>query len=111
MGRQVSNRTKSILKYTSQGMPVKEVAKKLKVSPQVVYNTLFRARKRAESQVKHRPTKPNKTGNSGIAAVKRTENVETGITALAPKPTPQPAPIENTKPSIWQRIKRVLGWQ
>jgi DNA-binding NarL/FixJ family response regulator len=35
MGRNVSNRTKSILKYTAQGMPVKEVAKRLKVSPQV----------------------------------------------------------------------------
>lgn len=117
MARQVSNKTKAILKYTEQGLTAKEISKKVKVPTQAVYNVQYRERQRSTS----------KTGSSGIAAAKKpTQGMGTGITSLPTAPAPtrnfepnlmvdyapsKPTPIENVKPSIWQRIKRVLGWQ
>lgn len=117
MPRQVSKQTQTIMKYTEQGMSARDIAKKLKLSTQHVHNVRYRERKKVEGS----------TGSGGIASVKRTGNVETGIVTLKNprenkvrrKLEPNvmvdygqpPEPIKNVKPSIWTRIKRVLGWQ
>jgi len=107
MARQVSNKTKAILKYTEQGLTAKEIAKKVKVSTQAVYNVQYKARQRSAS----------KTGSSGIAAAKKpTQGMGTGITSLPTAPAPTiplelTKPIVKTKPTLWQRIKQVFGWQ
>jgi hypothetical protein len=103
--------TKKIRSYLEQGVAPKDIAKKLKVSAQRVYNVQYQMRKRAGLV--------NQTGSSGIAAVKKpTNNVGTGITSLptvtitpATKPLELTIPIVKPKPTLWQRIKRVFGWQ
>jgi hypothetical protein len=108
MARQVSNKTKAILKYTEQGLSAKDIAKKVKVSTQAVYNVQYKARQRSAS----------KTGSSGIAAAKKpTQGMGTGITSLPTVATTPTIPLEltkpivKTKPTLWQRIKQVFGWQ
>lgn len=112
MPRHVSKQTKNIMKYTDQGMTANEIAKKLKIGVQAVHNVRYRERKKVERSMR----------GGGIASVKRTNNAETGIVTLAqtknkpnvatPKSVePAPKPIEDVKPSIWTRIKRVLTWR
>lgn len=108
MPRHVSKQTKNIMKYTDQGMTANEIAKKLKIGVQAVHNVRYRERKKVERSMR----------GGGIASVKRTNNAETGIVTLArtkagkPKSVePAPKPIEDVKPSIWARIKRVLTWR
>lgn len=120
MPRQVSKQTKTIMKYTEQGMTAGEIAKKLKLSSQYVHNVRYRERKKLER---------SSTGG-GIASAKRTSNAETGIVTLARSKAVKPneatsklepnvmvdygqpsAPTKSLKPSIWTRIKQVMGWQ
>lgn len=106
MSRRVSKQTKAVIKYTEQGMTANEIARKLKIPPQAVYHIRYRQRKKVESF----------SNGGGIAAVKRTDNAETGIVTLAqakaavPKNPTTPQPPKNVKPSIWARIKRVIAW-
>lgn len=107
MAQQLSAQTKKIHKYLDQGMPCKDIADKLRVSRQVVYNVQYQLRKRArEGSVA-----------SGIASVKPTPKKSgTGITSLpirtAPTrnptvPTIKPNPVQS-KPTLWQRIKNFM---
>lgn len=107
MAKQLSAQTKSIRKYLGQGVPVKDIAKKLKISRQVVYNVQYQLRKRAQGG----------SVASGIAAVKPTLGGSgTGITSLtirnvttpkpiAPETKPEPVQVKRT---LWQRVKDYL---
>jgi len=107
MGQQLSAQTKSIHKYLRKGMPCKDIAKKLGINRQVVYNVQYQLRKREQARA----------GVSGIASVKPTlKGSGTGITSLpirtasAPNSNPpatKPEPVQS-KPTLWQRIKDYL---
>lgn len=102
MAQAVSSQTKAIRKYLSQGMAPKDVAKKVRVNRQTVYNVQYQMRKAGQL-----PT-PTPT-STGIVTPKRPTEVETGIASLTTPKVDQS--VDQPKPSIWQRIKRVLGWQ
>ena len=107
MAKQLSAQTKSIRRYLGQGVPVKDIAKKLKISRQVVYNVQYQLRKRAQGE----------SVASGIASVKPAlKKSGTGITSLpiraasapsSPAPITKPEPVQS-KRTLWQRIKNYL---
>lgn len=101
------NKAHKIRTMLAKGKTVAEIIKATDATPSYVY--AIKAKMRAVTP------EATPTGSTGIAAVKRTSNVETGIGKIRLEPgsiMPTPRqPIENVKPSIWQRIKRVLGWQ
>ena len=102
MAKQLSAQTKNIRKYLGQGMPVRDIAKKLKISRQVVYNVQYQLRKRAQGG----------SVASGIASVKPAlKGSGTGITSLSisntPSPTTKPEPVQ-VKRTLWQRVKDYL---
>jgi len=102
MSQQLSAQTKRIRKYLGQGVPPKDIANKLKVSRQAVYNVQYQLRKGDRVGV----------AASGITAVKPTRKGSgTGITLLstgnAPSTTTKPEPVQ-VKQTLWQRIKNYL---
>lgn len=107
MAQQLSAQTKKIHKYLDQGMSYKNIADKLRIDRQVVYNVQYQLRKRArEGSVA-----------SGIASVKPTiKGSGTGIASLpirtasassSPVPTIKPEPVQ-VKRTLWQRVKDYL---
>ena len=100
MGQRLSAQSKSIHKYLGQGVSAKDIAKKLKISRQVVYNVQYQLRKREQA----------KAGVSGIASVKPTLGGSgTGITSLPSrnKSATKPEPVQ-AKRTLWQRVKDYL---
>lgn len=94
----ISNKTKRILKYLDQGMRPRDVANKMHISVHDVYNARARHRSGSETGITSLP-----------AAVKPERRLEPNL--MVEYMATEETPIENVKPSIWQRIKRVFGWQ
>lgn len=108
MKTRISPLTKSIRKYLNQGMAPKDIAKKLRVEVQKVYNVQYYMRKREAAKAK--------LDTGGIPTIK--PQLETGISSWPHHPpkeitevitiTPSsPLPLE-PKPTLWQRIKNLF---
>lgn len=102
MGRPRKSKADKIRELLGKGKTVAEVIKTTGATPSYVYAVKSKMRE---------AVKPNQTGSTGIAAAKRTGNEETGIATLTPKTTPPAAKPIEPQPTLWQRIKRVFGWQ
>jgi len=118
MARKLSPQTEKIRGYLAQGMQPKDIAKKMKIPRQRVYNVQYQARKQDEQLI---PVKP-KGGGIGSVKAKQRASAGTGITSLTRNTgtesvtiTPNsPLKYDNVvtpKPTLWERFKRFISWQ
>jgi hypothetical protein len=116
MGQSLSTQSKKIRNYLAQGMRPKDIASKMKIPRQRVYNAQYYMRKQEEEELAQLKTiKPKANGAVGLAAVKPKPptGLGTGITSLAQSTHKVKAATAELRPikqeTMWQRIKRFLS--
>ena len=117
MARKLSPQTKKIRDYLEQGMQPKDIAKKMKVPRQRVYNVQYQLRKQDEQLIPRKPkgggigsVKPKQRTSTGTGITSLTRNTGTESVTITPNTPLKYDSATKPEPTLWERFKRFISW-